>query len=246
MIDASGVRRSWVTDEKSAARSRFVSASIRASSASDPSRMPSIARAICEASVWITPRSSEVIVGWLPSTTTRILTELAILHRHRDHVLVAIRHLAVEALRDDRAVGELADDLASGEVEELEDRPGEAPEHVFRRHAGAEARAQVMEQPGFALAPLRSRPLLERTREHRADGRRDGEEHREGHEVRRPLDRERVERRREEEVQCEEGGHRGDQSPARALRPRRRSRPRGRSTGRPSWWGSRSAGAPRG
>ena len=201
-----------MTDENSAARSRFVSASIRASSASDPSRIPSIASAICEARVWITPRSSEVIAGRVPSVTTTMPAELPILHRDRDDLFRPTGGLAVRALRDDRAVGELAGDLASSEVEELQDRAGEAPEHVLGRHARAEPRAQVVEQPGLALAPLGPRSLLEGTGEHGADGRRDGEEDRQRDEVGGLLHRERVERRREEEVQREEGADRGDES----------------------------------
>jgi hypothetical protein len=46
VIDASGVRRSCVTDENNAARRLFVSASIRASWASEANLIPSIARAI--------------------------------------------------------------------------------------------------------------------------------------------------------------------------------------------------------
>ena len=63
-----------------------------------------------------------------------------------------------------------------------------------------------MQQPGFALPPLRPRALLQGAGEHRADGGGDREEHRERHEVRGLLHGERVERRCEEEVQCEEGG----------------------------------------
>ena len=219
VIEASGVRRSWVTDEKSAARSRFVSASIRASSASDPSRMPSIARAIWVASVWITPRSSVVSTGCVPFGTatmrpsSRSCTAIGMTSSRPPSTLAA------RALRDDRPVRQLTGDLASREIEQLQDRASEALEHLLGGHPGTEPGAQMVEQPGLALPALGPGALFEDAGQHGANGGGDREEHRERHEVGGLLHRERVERRREEEVQREEGAHRCEEARTRARPP---------------------------
>ena len=131
--------------------------------------------------------------------------ELAILHRDRHDLLPAASSSRTRTHLDDGTVRELAADLASGEIEELHDRAGEAPEHVLGRDTGTESGAQVVQQTGLALPALGPGALFEDAGQHGADGRGDGEEHRQRHEIRGLLHRERVERRREEEVQREEG-----------------------------------------
>ena len=162
LIDASGVRRSWVTDENIAARSWFVSASSCASRARASSRARSNATAACRVAASKSNRSSRVN-GRRPSGRSAIkVPERDVGRDDGDHLgRPSARNARTDRLRLDVLAVERDGHLTGREPERLQEHLDELVEHPVGDVAGEELRRQEGQQPRLAFArgsPGRARP----------------------------------------------------------------------------------------
>ena len=103
-------------------------------------------------------------------------------------------------------------DLASGKPERVQERRCEIREHALERVSGQQLRRAMVEQPRLLLATRSSSSLVKRTSEERSHDRRDDEKDDQRNAVLPLVDTKGVVRRREEEVQAEEGEGGGPES----------------------------------
>ena len=213
-MDASGVRRSCVTLENSAARSWLVSASSCAPRTRMSSRARSIASAACFA---VASRSacSVAVNACAPGRAyrpDRAERRVADGDRHGLRRTVVLRNRRADRDRLELLSIQRGVHLASDEVERIEQRLREIVEDARELFAGKELRGEVPEEPRVALSTFGAFPLLEHPRHQEAHDERDEQEHDGRNHVFDGGDPERVARRGEEE---DESGEResGGQQP---------------------------------
>ena len=163
LIEASGVRKSWVTELNIAARSWFVSASSCASRARASSRARSSAAAACfdgrlEQQLLVRAERTAAARPLDPERAERDRAD----HERHDGVGPARRELRLLGSGVQLRAVELDAHLRRREPERLEQHPHEVVEHAVGHLARDELRREVAEQPRLALAPRRSSSLLGR------------------------------------------------------------------------------------
>ena len=208
LIDASGVRRSWVTEEKSAARAALASASTRAASIARSSSARSSATAICPLTARASARSPSVgghrsAAGVRDeravrtASPSRAAARTAATPYRRPTPAGRVAHRD-RLPRDDRV------DLAPLEGEHVDQRRRQVGHDALRGRVGHERVRDPVHPSRLPLAALGPFPVRGGPRQQRADQRGDHQEHDQRDRVVRARDLERVRRRGEEVVQADE------------------------------------------
>ena len=214
LIDASGVRRSCVTLENSAARIWLVSASSCALRTRMSSRARSIARAACFA---VASRSAcSVAVNACapgPRTARTIPNGISPIAMGTVSIGPASWWNAPGGPRSPRSSSAVEHrlDLASDEVERIEQGLREVVEDARELLAREELGGEVAQESRVALSPFGSLPLFQHARDQEPHDERDQQEHDGRHHVFHGRHPERVARRGEEEDVSGERQGRGQQ-----------------------------------
>ncbi len=206
VIEASGVRRSWVTEENSAARVRLVSASSLAASELAGERLQDLHLGRPQA----------------PSSGHLDHPDGPAVRRQRDGGrLEPVDGAGRRPLPIHPPIVGHQHPAARKPVQRPE-RGGQVLQDVVQRLSGQHSRGHVVKGPDLMLAELGHGPLLQGGGQGRTDQRRHHEEHGQGEQVLGLRHRERVRRGREVVVQADERDGGGQQGRPQAAHGRRR------------------------